>query len=146
MYTMRDLLPSDRDGYAGLLEQLTALEGARGGFGFDQAWARVCDGPVRVRVAECDGRVVASGTLLVEPKFFRRAPYAGHIEDLVVDARHRGRGVCRLVVDDLLELALASGCYRVTLNCSAENVGLYRKLGFASAGACMRVDLARTSP
>ena len=141
MYTMRDLRSTDRDGYSALLEQLTALEGTTRE-DFDRAWARSCDDRrCRIRVAEHEGRVVASGTLVVEPEFFRRAPCAGHVEDVVVDARHRGRGVCRRVVDDLLQLARASGCYRATLNCSETNVDLYRTLGFDRAGCCMRVDL-----
>lgn len=144
---MRDLRSTDHDDYSALLEQLTALEGTTRE-DFDRAWSRTCDDRrCRIRVAEHDGRVVAVGTLVIEPKFFRRAPYAGHIEDVVVDAQHRGQGVCRRVLDDLLQLAHASGCYRATLNCSETNVGLYRNLGFDQAGSCMRIELfPRTTP
>jgi glucosamine-phosphate N-acetyltransferase len=39
------------------------------------------------------GRIIATGTLLLERKFARGCGLCGHIEDIVVDAGQRGKGM-----------------------------------------------------
>ena len=39
------------------------------------------------------GTIIATGTLLVELKFYRGCGCVGHIEDVVVDAAYRGAGL-----------------------------------------------------
>ena len=75
-------------------------------------------------------RVVAAGTLLVEAKFVHQAGLAGHIEDVVVDASVRGKGLGKKIISKLVDVARAAGCYKVVLDCSAANVGFYAKCGF----------------
>ena len=52
------------------------------------------------------------GTLLVERKLIRNAGCAGHVEDVVVDASARGRGVGKALLDALVAKARALGCYK----------------------------------
>ena len=58
------------------------------------------------------GAVLALGTLLVERKLIRNAGCAGHVEDVVVDASARGRGVGKALLDALVAKARALGCYK----------------------------------
>jgi glucosamine-phosphate N-acetyltransferase len=58
------------------------------------------------------GAVLAVGTLLVERKLIRNAGCAGHVEDVVVDASARGRGVGKALLDALVAKARALGCYK----------------------------------
>lgn len=56
--------------------------------------------------------MLACGTLLVERKLIRGAGCAGHVEDVVVDAAARGRGVGKALLDALVAKARQLGCYK----------------------------------
>ncbi|RCV12233.1 hypothetical protein SEVIR_2G264000v4 [Setaria viridis] len=85
-----------------------------------------------VLVAEeaATGRLAAAGAMLVERKFIRRCGLVGHLEDVVVDAAARGRGLGERLVRRLVEHARGRGCYKVILNCTTELKGFYAKCGF----------------
>jgi GNAT superfamily N-acetyltransferase len=85
---------------------------------------------VRDGVEVVTTRVVAAGTLLVEQKLIHRAGLAGHIEDVVVDCKVRGKGLGKRIILKLVALAKAAGCYKVILDCSESNAPFYRKCGF----------------
>eukprot|EP00741_Cyanophora_paradoxa_P020804 tig00021312_g20083.t1 len=76
------------------------------------------------------GRVVASARLLVERKFTRGCSLCGHIEDVVVDETYRGKNLGKCVIDELVSVAKAAGCYKVILDCADKNVPFYEKCGF----------------
>ena len=90
---VRQLEAADFDkGFLELLGQLTTV----GNVGREQFLARVIDiraGPEYVFVVEEKGKIIASGTLLVERKFARGCGLCGHIEDIVVDSSQRGKGM-----------------------------------------------------
>ena len=46
-----------------------------------------------IHVAEDNGKIVGSTTLLIEQKFIHKGGYVGHIEDVVVSKEFEGRGV-----------------------------------------------------
>jgi len=76
------------------------------------------------------GRVVATGTLLVEYKILRQCGKVGHIEDVVVDASQRSRQLGKTILAQLSNRAKEAGCYKVILDCSDSNVPFYEKCGF----------------
>lgn len=45
--------------------------------------------------------------------------FPGHVEDVVVDSSTRGTGLGKLMVNRLTDMAIASGCYKIILNCAA---------------------------
>jgi glucosamine-phosphate N-acetyltransferase len=61
---------------------------------------------------------VGCGTLLLERKLIRGAGVAGHIEDVVVDASARGRGLGKLLLDALVARARQAGCYKARQACA----------------------------
>ena len=83
------------------------------------------------------GRIAAAGAVLVERKFIRRCGTVGHVEDVVVDAAARGRGLGERVVRRLVDHARAQGCYKVILNCTPELTGFYAKCGFVEKNVQM---------
>ena len=74
--------------------------------------------------------IIATGTIILEPKFIHNNGTVGHIEDIVVDKDKNGLGIGKKLIDDLVNIAKNSGCYKVILNCSETNVGFYEKAGF----------------
>lgn len=76
------------------------------------------------------GKIVATGCVFIEKKFLRDCGKVGHIEDVVVDSSARGLQLGKKIVGFLTEHARSKGCYKVILDCSAENKGFYEKCGY----------------
>ncbi|SHG53118.1 GNAT family N-acetyltransferase [Flagellimonas flava] len=74
--------------------------------------------------------------------------HKGWIEDVVVDANARGRGIGRLLVEKLLDIARLKGLTDVllfTANHRESAIHLYKKLGFvASASGMYYLNLENT--
>lgn len=81
--------------------------------------------------------IIASGTLLIEPKLIHSFGYAGHIEDIIVDKSYRGCGLGKIIVSYLIEHAKILKCYKVILNCSDKYVKFYKKLGLNKKDSTM---------
>ena len=77
------------------------------------------------------GRLVAStGMLVVDVEVQdRRFPVVG-VGGVIVNARYRGRGLARQVVEAALTRAQSPGPAFALLFCHEDRAGLYRKLGF----------------
>jgi glucosamine-phosphate N-acetyltransferase len=82
-------------------------------------------------------KIVAAGTLLIEKKFIRNLGTCGHIEDIVVDFRQRGKNLGKILLQALKELAIELGCYKVILDCEEGKVQFYEKCGFKEKGRQM---------
>ena len=130
MILVRQLQADDFErGFMELLAQLTTT-GNVTKEQFVERFEEIRDGPEFVYVVEENGRVLASGTVVFERKFARNRGVCGHIEDIVVDATCRGRGLGSVVVAALTRIAERAGCYKVILDCSEENQPFYEKCGY----------------
>lgn len=140
---IRLLLLSDYyRGYLSLLKQLSVITSDITYDDFKDKWLQISNNIYhQIYVIEIDNKIVASGTILVEPKFIRNSKFAGHIEDIVVDEKYRGRGLSKIIMNKLLEVAKEFECYRVTLNCQESKLDLYKKFGFSNKSLGMRVDI-----
>jgi glucosamine-phosphate N-acetyltransferase len=86
-----------------------------------------------------EGRIVGTGTVVVEPKLIHGGQSVGHIEDVVVHPDYRGRHVASTLLRMLVEAA--QPCYKVILDCSAANAAFYEKNGFAQKNVQMALYL-----
>lgn len=77
-----------------------------------------------------DDKIVAMGTLLIEPKLIHNISFVGHIEDVVVDEKERGKGYGKHIVSFLIKKAQEKKCYKVILDAKEKNKKFYEKLGF----------------
>ena len=91
-------------------------------------------------VAEINGKIVGSTTLLVEPKFIHQGGIVGHIEDVVVSKEFQGLEIGKKIIKYVLELAKNQGCYKTILDCSNEIKPFYEKLGFKVHSNELRFD------
>lgn len=89
-----------------------------------------------VLVAEVDGAVAASCTLVVVPNLTRGGRPYGLIENVVTHAAHRRRGLGHRLLDAASEAAWAAGCYKVMLmtgSTKPETLDFYRAAGFEAS-------------
>ena len=138
---IRGIVESDID--IGFLENLDHLRKASN---LDRETAgnilkKIIENPDHIiHVAEIDGKIVGSTTLLIEQKFIHDGGTVGHIEDVVVSKEYEGRGVGIKLVTSLLEVASAKNCYKTILDCKDELIPFYEKIGFKQESNQMRYN------
>ena len=93
-----------------------------------------------IHVAELDGKIVGSTTLLIEQKFIHEGGFVGHIEDVVVNKEFEGHGIGMKLVLSLLDVAKEKKCYKTILNCEDKLIPFYEKIGFKQKSTEMRFD------
>ncbi len=101
----------------------------------------------RVYVADTSAGVVGAYALLIVDSLAHPARPAAVVEDVVVDATLRGRGIGRRMIADALARARARGCYKLALSSNAqrgEAHRFYEALGFERHGLSFAVFLDET--
>ena len=93
-----------------------------------------------IHVAEDNGKIVGSTTLLIEQKFIHNGGCVGHIEDVVVSKEFEGRGIGIKLVTSLLEIANTRNCYKTILDCKDELIPFYERIGFKQESKQMRYN------
>ena len=138
---IRDIVESDIDN--GFLESLDSLRNASD-LNKDTAkeiLKKIIGNPDQIiHVAEVDGKVVGSTTLLIEQKFIHKGGKVGHIEDVVVSKEFEGRGIGIKLVTSLLEVAKTRNCYKTILDCKNELIPFYERIGFKQESNQMRYN------
>ena len=81
--------------------------------------------------------IIASGTIIIEPKIIRGGQKVGHIEDIVVAKHMRGRGISQKILEGLKLIARENNCYKVILDCDNQVKDVYIKNGFTVKGVQM---------
>lgn len=61
---------------------------------------------------ENQGRIAATGTILIEHKFVHKNGIVGHIEDIAVDSSHQGKKLGIRIIEALKYIAQQTGCYK----------------------------------
>ena len=138
---IRDIVESDID--IGFLESLDNLKNASN-LDKDNAkdiLKKIIENPDHIiHVAEIDGKIVGSTTLLIEQKFIHEGGKVGHIEDVVVSKEFEGRGIGIKLVTSLLEVAKTENCYKTILDCKDELIPFYERIGFKQESNQMRYN------
>ncbi len=93
-----------------------------------------------IAVAELEGKIVGSTTLLIESKFIHDGGLVGHIEDVVVDKEFQGQKIGEKIMKYLLKIAKNRGCYKTILDCTDDVKGFYEKIGFKHVANELRFD------
>jgi len=132
-FRLRNLEPKDFGrNFLDLLSQLTTVSKLSQGW-CEQRLAMMRDDALQEMVVVEDldnGHLCAAGTMVVENKFIHECGRIGHLEDVVVHAGLRAKGLGKRVVERALEIAKGHGCYKVLVDCAEKNVAFYEKCGF----------------
>ncbi|MFM7779964.1 MAG: N-acetyltransferase family protein [Alphaproteobacteria bacterium] len=131
---MRAALPSDLEGLAALYPHLNPSDEP---VSRDLAASRLdainqIPGSA-VLLGLLDDRVVASCTLIVIPNLTNGGKPYGLIENVVTDARYRGRGYGTAILHAATEAAWDAGCYKVMLMTGSKQpstLKFYENAGF----------------
>jgi GNAT superfamily N-acetyltransferase len=95
-------------------------------------------------VAEIDGRVAGTATVIVVPNLRTpRRPYA-IVENVVVAESARRTGVATALMVATIDAARAAGCYKVALTSRLDRTeahAFYERLGFVTTQRSFRMDL-----
>jgi glucosamine-phosphate N-acetyltransferase len=83
--------------------------------------------------------IIASGTIIIEPKLIRGGKNVGHIEDIVVKSAHRGKQISSNILNLLKNVAREKGCYKIILDCNEEVKKVYSRSGFEEKGIQMGI-------
>lgn len=109
------------------------------------ALARIsADDRQRQLVVEAGRELIATAALVIIPNLSHVGkPYA-IVEDVVVDAAWRSKGVGEALLRHMVDLARQAGCYKVCLTSNkarADAHRFYRRLGFRASHEGFRMDL-----
>lgn len=135
-YKLRVIDTEDFDkGYLALMRQLSnTIDDANSKKAFTNILREIYSNPNHAIFVIEDlltQRVVASTTLLIEPKFIHNGKCVGHIEDVVVSNDYRGKRVASHLVKMVTHIAEVSGnCYKCILDCKDELEFLYGGVGY----------------
>ncbi len=81
--------------------------------------------------------IVASGTIIIEPKIIRGGKPVGHIEDIVTSSSYRGKGLGQDILELLIQEGREKNCYKIILDCLENLEAFYSKSGFEKKGIQM---------
>lgn len=81
--------------------------------------------------------IIATGTIIIEPKIIRQGKNVGHIEDIVVSKQMRNKSISQEILTILKSFASKHNCYKIILDCDEAVKKVYMKNGFVVKGIQM---------
>ena len=85
------------------------------------------------------GRLVATATLQIEPKFIHETAYVGHVMDVAIAEIYREYNIAAPLLKRLKDIARQKKCYKLISDCTSEQVPLFRELGFEAKEVTMSI-------
>tara|TARA_Y100000991_G_scaffold215609_1_gene206834 strand:- start:223 stop:654 length:432 start_codon:yes stop_codon:yes gene_type:complete len=90
-------------------------------------------------VIEDKGKIIGSATLLIEMKIIRKLSKIGHVEDVVISNKYRGKGLARELINHCINFSKNKDCYKLILNCNKDLANFYSKFGFENKNIQMSI-------
>lgn len=135
---VREARPQDVEGLLALYEELADRPSAAGAGATETLTvleSMLADPARHLLVAQADGELLGTVDLLIAANLTHRAAPWAAIENVVVAARARRRGVGAALMRRAFQIAAAAGCYKVQLLSGRQRVeahAFYRELGMES--------------
>ena len=74
--------------------------------------------------------IIATTTLIIEQKFIHKLSKYGHIEDVIVNNEHRGKGYGKKIIKYVVDYCKKNNFYKITLTCEKKLINFYEKNNF----------------
>ena len=88
-------------------------------------------GPLhKIFVGKLNDEIIASISLLIEPRMADTLYYVGMIGDIVIDEAHRFNGYSTVLLNRAIECCVEHGCRQISVVSTLNNVMFYKRLGF----------------
>ena len=91
----------------------------------------------KIFVYKIKDEIVGSITVLIEQKFIHNFSKVGHIEDVFIDEKARGKQIGTKLVRHCIEYCEINKCRKIILDCDNEVIKFYQKNGFKKKGNFM---------
>ena len=88
----------------------------------------------KIFVVECNKKIIASATVMIETKFIYNGLKLAHIEDVIVDINHRKKGYGNALIKHCISYAKQQGCCKIGLCSKPLATALYEKNNFKDIG------------
>jgi GNAT superfamily N-acetyltransferase len=97
----------------------------------------------KIFVVEClqENKIAGTVTCAVELKFIRNLGSICHIEDFVIDEKHRNKKIGTKLLNLAKDYTKIIGCYKVLLDSKENVMGFYEKNGFKRTSNGMTIYL-----
>lgn len=82
-------------------------------------------------------QIIASITVLIEPKLIHNLSNVAHIENVVVASNYQKKGLGQKLVNYVTSYAQKHNCYKTILHCDSAKTTFYQKSGFSHKSAGM---------
>lgn len=122
----------DYNKYCNLLKQLTTIDtSCFSSQEFFDNLKLINSNPYhKIFIAIYNQNIIASITVLIEPKIIHNLSRVSHIEDVVVDISYRSFGIGKKLMNKAIEYSKEMNCYKIILDCSENNISYYNKFNF----------------
>lgn len=113
-------------------------------YNYHLVFREMAQGKQRLLVAESRRKIVGTLVLVVVPNLSHKGTPFGIIENVVVDEKHRSKGIGEALIIHAVDAARKAGCYKVVLTSNKRRTDahrFYERLGFAQSHAAFRINL-----
>lgn len=129
-YHIRNACAEDLRGILKVLNQLSPTSGGDPHLLLDILQEIVGDYRYCLSVVNLGDDIVGSGMLTTRCNLSHKGRSVGYLENIVVDKKHRKKGIGEAIVEHLKSAAKSLDCYKVILDCAPGTFHFYRKLDF----------------
>jgi GNAT superfamily N-acetyltransferase len=128
---IRKVTDNDYESYFALINQFRPTTFSKIEF---QNYVQSLPSTMEIWVIEEENELIATATIIFEPKLIFNMCTFAHIEDVCVSAKHRKFGIGSLLMKSIVDRCISKGCRKVTLVCNETVAPFYIKNGFETRG------------
>ena len=89
-----------------------------------------------IYIAEINGEIAGTTTIITEPKFIHNAGHVCHIEDMVLAPKYRGKKISKKIINELRDLT-KNKCYKIIVDGDNILINAFQGCGFEKSSYTM---------